>query len=75
MKANYRFKDSQVEEMKHEIITFINNESEIKTAWRLRLVLEGLSYSCKSTKREKQKRQRELYLYNQLTTNDLPNFD
>ncbi len=65
--------------MKRNIIAHCESEREpdkhgIKSAWRLRLVLEGLAMCCKCSKREEAKRVRRIALYENLTTNDLPNF-
>ncbi len=74
----YRFRQNEIDAMKRRIMVFCETEREpdkhgIKSAWRLRLVLEGLA-SCKCSSREEAKRIRKIALYENLTTNDLPNF-
>ena len=68
----YRFTKKEVDEMSFNIRTHTDNEkSEAKSAWRLRLLLEGLAYCCEYNKKEKAKRVRRLALYERLTKNDL----
>ena len=72
--ANYRFKTAEIEAMKKNILTHIEHEAETKTAWRLRCAIEGQLTCCRPSKREATRLERELALYEQLTTNDLPNW-
>lgn len=73
--SNYRFTAKEVEDMKQNILVHIENEnSENKTAWRLRCALEGLAYCVICSKKEKAKRIRRIALYDSLTKNDMPNF-
>lgn len=77
--ANYRFKTAEIEAMKKNILTHCKYEREPdrhgnKSAWRLRLVLEGYVMCCRCSKREEARRLRELALYEKLTENDLPNW-
>lgn len=70
----YKFRASEIEEMKREIM--IHCESEIKqgkagTAWRLGLVLQTLS-DCSSNKKKRAKCERKYALYLKLTEQDLP---
>lgn len=75
----YRFRQNEIDAMKHHIMVFCETETIAdkhgnKSAWRLRLVLEALATCCKCSKREVAKRIRQIALYENLTTNDLPNF-
>lgn len=70
--ANYRFKTAEIEAMKQNILTHIEHETETKTAWRLRCAIEGQLMCCRPSIREAARLERELALYEQLTTNDLP---
>lgn len=75
--ANYRFKTSEIEDMKSNILTHCNQEivpdkHGNKSAWRLRMVLEGYVMYCRCSKREEARRLRRLALYEKLTKNDLP---
>lgn len=72
--ANYRFKAAEIEAMKKNILTHIEHEAEIKTAWRLRCAIEGQLMCCRPSKREAARLERELALYEKLTKNDLPNW-
>lgn len=45
-----------------------------KSAWRLRLILEGMAMCCRCSKREEASRYRKLALFERLTTNDMPNW-
>lgn len=72
--ANYRFKTAEIEAMKQSILTHIEHETETKTAWRLRYAIEGQLMCCRPSRREAARLERELALYEQLTTNDLPNW-
>lgn len=77
--ANYGFKTAEIEAMKKNILTHCKYEREPdrhgnKSAWRLRLVLEGYVMCCRCSKREEARRLRELALYEKLTENDLPNW-
>lgn len=67
----YRFRTAEIEQMKQSILLHCTNDG---TAWRLRLVLEGLTYSVKSSKRRKSELERNLALYEQLTNKDVPIF-
>lgn len=50
----YRFTKKEVDEMSFNIRTHTDNEkSEAKSAWRLRLLLEGLAYCCEYNKKGK----------------------
>lgn len=73
-KKNYRFRAAEIEAMKDNILTHIANEYETKTAWRLRLSIEGRLMCCRPSKREAARLERELALYESLATNDLPNW-
>lgn len=78
--ANYRFKQSEIEQMKKSIMLHISNEWEQdsngnKSAWRMRLCIEGLMICCRPGKRERARLERELALYEMLTKNDLPNWN
>lgn len=70
----YRFKPAEIEAMKHNILVHVQAENEAKTAWRLRLTIEGQLMCCRPSKREAARLERELTLYERLTTNDRPNF-
>ena len=72
--ANYRFKTAEIEAMKKNILVHIENETETKTAWRLRCSIEGQLMCCRPSKRETARLERELALYERLTKNDLPNW-
>lgn len=72
--ANYRFKTTEIEAMKKNILTQIEREAETKTAWRLRCAIEGQLMCCRPSKREAARLERELALYEKLTKNDLPNW-
>lgn len=77
--ANYRFKTAEIEAMKQNILSHCKTEREPdrhgnKSAWRLRLVLEGYVMCCRCSKRKEARRLRELALYEKLTKNDLPNW-
>lgn len=72
--ANYRFKTAEIEAMKQNILTHIEHETETKTAWRLRCAIEGQLMCCRPSKREVARLERELTLYENLTNNDLPNW-
>ena len=67
--AKYRSRTAEIEQMKQSILLHCTNDG---TAWRLRLVLEWLTYSAKSSKRRKAERERNLALYEQLTNKDVP---
>ena len=59
----YKFKENEIRVMvEHD---------ETKTAWRLRLSLEGLAYCCKTSQKERYNRLRRLALYESLTNNDI----
>lgn len=70
---NYRFTAQEINQMKEFILTSINNETEKRTAWRARLCYE-MEAQCSSTKKSRDRGTRMLALYEQLTTNDLPNW-
>lgn len=72
--ANYRFKTTEIEAMKKNILTQIEREAETKTAWRLRCAIEGQLMCCRPSKRKAARLERELALYEKLTKNDLPNW-
>lgn len=72
--ANYRYKAAEIEAMKASILTHIANETETKTAWRLRLAIEGQLTCCRPGKRDTAKLERRLALYRRLTKNDLPDW-
>lgn len=77
--ANYKFKTAEIEAMKQNILSHCKTEREPdrrgnKSAWRLRLVLEGYVMCCRCSKREEARRLRELALYEKLTKNNLPNW-
>lgn len=72
--ASYRFKAAEIEAMKQNILTHIEHETENKTAWRLRCAIEGQLMCCRPSKREAARLERELALYENLTNNDLPNW-
>lgn len=77
---NYRFKQTEIDRMKKSILSSCENETTIdengnKSAWRMRLCLEGLAYCCPTNKQEQKRRIRELYLYEILTHKDMPNFE
>lgn len=72
--ANYRFKTAEIEAMKQNILTHIEHETETKTAWRLRCAIEGKLMCCRPSKREAARLERELALYEELTKNNLPNW-
>lgn len=77
--ANYRFKQSEIEQMKHSIEIHCKNEREgdqngNKSAWRLRFCIEGEMMCCRPSKQERARLERELALYEMLTKNDMPNF-
>lgn len=72
--ANYRFKTAEMEAMKQNILTHVENETETKTAWRLRCAIEGQLMCCRPSKRRAAQLERELALYEKLTRNDLPNW-
>lgn len=75
----YRFRPAEVEAMKNNILSHMENEREPdsnghKSAWRLRLCIEGLLMCCRPSKREAAKLRRELWLFESLTKNNLPNW-
>jgi len=71
--AKYRFNAQEIAQMKESIIMAVKSETEKKTAWRLRSVLEGcVEFSL--TERNRKINARKLALYESLTNNDLPNF-
>lgn len=72
--ANYRYKASEIEAMKKNILTHMEHETETKTAWRLRCAIEGQLMCCCLSKREATRLRRELTLYEKLTKNDLPDW-
>ena len=52
----YRFTKKEVDEMSFNIRTHTNNEkSEAKSAWRLRLLLEGWRIAVNAIKRKRRK--------------------
>lgn len=76
---SYRFRQTEIENMKQSIVSHCEREDVAdkhgnKSAWRLRLVLEGLAMCCRCSKREEARRYREIALYEMLTVNDMPNF-
>lgn len=78
--ANYRFKQSEIEQMKRSIEIHCANEREPdengnKSAWRQRLCIEGLMMCCRPSKRRRAALERELALYEMLTKNDMPNWN
>lgn len=77
--ANYRYKTAEIEAMKKDILTHCECETSPdrngnKSAWRLRLILEGMAMCCRCSKREEARRYRKLALFERLTTNDMPNW-
>lgn len=66
----YKFKENEIRVMAENIITHMEHD-ETKTAWRLRLSLEGLAYCCKTSQKERYNRLRRLALYESLTNNDI----
>lgn len=70
----YRFKTAEIEAMKRYILTQIEKEKVYKTAWRLRICIEGRLMCCRPSKREQRRLERELALYKSLTLKDIPNF-
>jgi len=75
--AKYRFNAQEIARMKESILLTMQHETELKdgkkTAWRLRLVLEGL-VGLSQSERTRKINARKLALYESLTNNDLPNF-
>lgn len=71
--ANYRFKQTEIEQMKDMILTNCKNDNG--KSWRLRLCIEGLMMCCRPSKRERARLERELALYERLTKNDIPNWN
>jgi len=75
--AKYRFNAQETAQMKESILMTAKAETEKKdgkqTAWRLRLVLEGL-VGLSQSERTRKINARKLALYESLTNNDLPNF-
>lgn len=70
----YRFRASEISDMKELILTHCKTEREpdkVGTAWRLGLVLQTLAY-CSSNKKKRAKYERKYALYLQLTEQDLP---
>ena len=70
----YRFRASEISDMKESILTHCKKEREpdkVGTAWRLGLVLETLA-CCSSNKKTRSKADRKYTLYLQLTERDLP---
>lgn len=77
--ANYRYKTAEIEAMKKDILIHCECETSPdrngnKSAWRLRLILEGMAMCCRCSKREEARRYRKLALFERLTTNDMPNW-
>lgn len=77
--ANYRYKTAEIEAMKKDILTHCECETSPdrngnKSAWRLRLILEGMAMCCRCSKREEARRYRKLALFERLTANDMPNW-
>lgn len=76
---NYRYKTAEIEAMKKDILTHCESETTPdrngnKSAWRLRLILEGMAMCCRCSKREEARRYRKLALFERLTANDMPNW-
>jgi len=75
--TKYRFSAQEIAQMKESILMTAKAETELKdgkkTAWRLRLVLEGL-VGLSQSERTRKINARKLALYESLTTNDLPNW-
>ena len=70
----YRFRASEISDMKQLILTHCKTEREpdkVGTAWRLGLVLQAVSY-CGSNKKKQTKYERKYALYLKLTEQDLP---
>jgi hypothetical protein len=77
--ANYRFRPAEIEAMKQSILSHIQCETApdtngYKSAWRLRVALEGLAWCVRCSKRERAKRERKIALFESLTRSDLPNW-
>lgn len=73
----YRFRPAEIEAMKESILLHCNSEYNNGgdySAWRLRLCIEGLLMCCRPSKREAAKLRRELWLFESLTKNNLPNW-
>ena len=71
----YRFRKSEISDMKQSILTHCKTEREpdkAGTAWRLGVVLFGLANCTGCSKRERAKAERKYALYLQLTERDLP---
>ena len=69
----YRYKQSEVEEMKKDILAQCEMEKRWTgkfNAWRLRFLLEGSMHISNS--RKYARLQRQLYLYKSLTKNNQP---
>lgn len=77
--SGWRFRKTEIEEMKRNILTHCQNETDLdsngnKSAWRLRCSLEGMVYCALNNDREYWKRKRKVALFEMLTNNDMPNF-
>lgn len=70
----YRFRNSEISDMKQSILTHCQTEraGQSGTAWRLGVVLFGLANCTGCSKRERAKAERKYTLYLQLTERDLP---
>jgi len=76
--TKYRFSAQEIAQMKESILMTAKAETELKdgkkTAWRLRLVLEGL-VGLSQSERTRKINARKLALYESLTNDDLPKWE
>lgn len=73
----YRFRPAEIEAMKCSIITHCTSEYKHNgnySAWRKRLCMEGELMCCRPSKRRAAQLEREIWLFESLTDNDLPNW-
>lgn len=75
----YRFKASEIERMKRNILSSIKHETEKDnqgniSAWRWRICIEMEAF-CFPRKKDREHGYRMLHLYESLTKNDLPNWE
>lgn len=76
---NYRYKASEIEDMKNGILLSIETETEKDnrgniSAWRWRVMLEMHAF-CYPSKKDRERGYRLLKLYESLTENDLPKWE